>query len=226
MLNRLERESYQDLFQILEFQECREILFQDGWNPFLHLLQGYDAKILLLFTMGFDGRMARVGHLTFLVTEDSITLVTKLPREGTQWPKHWFLPWASHNFALKPKYQHVAGIKRFHRNWIKPEYINPLTVIIHLITCDGTFNIFKAFHIHLLAHFVDQKFLNFPFYFLRSLEKMSSQVRKNTINPKGILYHHSLFKLLILDQLKERNHTWYNFLFKVLNPHFKIQKCP
>ena len=102
MPNRFEPESYQYLFQILEFRECREIFFRAGWNPFLHLLQGYDEEISVLFVMGFDGRMARVVHLTFLVTDESITLVTKLPREGTQWHKHWFLLWESHNFALKP----------------------------------------------------------------------------------------------------------------------------
>ena len=34
---------------------------------------------------------------------------------------------------------------------------------------------------------------------------MSIQVKKNTINPRGTLYHNSLIKLLILYQLKERN---------------------
>ena len=55
---------------------------------------------------------------------------------------------------------------------------------------------------------------------------MSSQVRKNTINPKCSLYHHSLIKILILDQLKERNQTWDTFVFKVINPHFNISKRP
>ena len=55
---------------------------------------------------------------------------------------------------------------------------------------------------------------------------MSSQVKKNTINPKGSLYHHSLIKLLIVDQLKEQNQSGDTFVFKVLNPHLNIQKCP
>ena len=55
---------------------------------------------------------------------------------------------------------------------------------------------------------------------------MSGKVRKNTINPRGSLYHHSLIKLLILDQLKERNQTWDTFVFNVLNPHLNIQKLP
>ena len=112
------------------------------------------------------------------------------------------------------------------KKWIKLECINPLTIIIHLITCEGKFSVFKSFHIHLLALFFYQKFLNFPFYFLRILEKMSSQVIKNTIKPKGSLYHHSLIKFLIFDQLKKRNQTWDTFLFKVLNPHINIRKFP
>ena len=54
---------------------------------------------------------------------------------------------------------------------------------------------------------------------------MSNLVRKNTLHPKNSLYHHSIIKLLILNQLKERNHTWDTFIFKVLNPHLNICKC-
>ena len=90
--NCLEPESYQDLFQILEFQECQDIFFRAGWNPFLHLLQGYDEDILLLFVKGFDGKMARVGFITFSVTKETIVVATKIPREGNSWHKNLFLP--------------------------------------------------------------------------------------------------------------------------------------
>ena len=120
MPNRFELESYQDLFQIPEFRDCCEIFFRAGWNPFLHQLQGFDEEISLLFTMGFDGREARVGHLVFLVTEESISHGTKLPWEGERWHKHWFVPRASHNFALKPECCHVSGSKGYHHSWIKP----------------------------------------------------------------------------------------------------------
>ena len=57
----------------------------------------------------------------------------------------WFVLWASHNFSLKLEFQHVMGRKGFHRIWIKLEYLNPLTVIIHLITCEGKFSVCKSF---------------------------------------------------------------------------------
>ena len=152
--------------------------------------------------MGFDGREERVDHLVFQVTEELIARATKLPREGERWHRHWFVPRASHNFTLKPKCRHVSGSKGYHHSWIKLEYLNPFTVIIDLVTCKGKFSIFKSCHLRLLDHFVDQKYLNFPFFFLQSLKKMSNLVRKNTLHPKNSLYHHSIIKLLILYQLK------------------------
>ena len=116
--------------------------------------------------MGFDGRMDRVGHISFQVTEESIAHTTKLPREGKQWNKHWFVPRASHNFALKPKFRYVTRVKGYHQSWIKTEYINPLIIIIHLITCEGNFSVFKFCHLRLLAHLVDNICLNLPLFFL------------------------------------------------------------
>ena len=155
--------------------------------------------------MNLNGKKARFGHLLFPITKESIACAIKLPREGDRWHKRWFVLQASHNIFLKPEFQYMTGKKDFHHNWIKPKFLNPLKIIIHLITSKGNFSIFKSYHLRLLAHFVEQKYLNFPYYFLRRLEKMSNQVRKNTVNPKGILYHHSLINLLILDQLKERS---------------------
>ena len=88
--------------------------------------------------------MARVGHLLFPVTEETIAIAMKLPRKGVRWHKHLFLPRSSYNFALKPGYQHVAGVKGFHQEWIKTKYINPLIIIIHIITCERKFYVFKA----------------------------------------------------------------------------------
>lgn len=129
----------------------------------------------MLFAKGFDGKISRVDSLIFSVAEDSIALAKNLPRQGTRWHKHLFLPRSTFKFAF----------------------------IICLVTSEGKFTIFKACHLCLLAHFILNEIINSPFYFIRSLEKMSSQVRKNIVNPVGSLYHYSLIELLIVHQLKE-----------------------
>ena len=58
--------------------------------------------------------MARVGHLLFPVTKETIAVAMKLPIEGIRWHKHLFLPWSTYDFALNPGYQHIAGAKGFH----------------------------------------------------------------------------------------------------------------
>ena len=65
--------------------------------------------------------------------------------------------------------------------------------------------------------------LNFPFYFLKILEKMSSQVRKNVMNPHNSLFHHGLIKLLIIVKLEKQGENWDAFIYQFANPHFTIK---
>jgi hypothetical protein len=96
---------------------------------------------------------------------------------------------------------------------IKQELVNPLIIITRLITCEGRYSTFKACHFRLLAHFLFNKPLNFPFYFLKRLENMSSQVRKNVTNPHNSLFHHGLIKLLVLTKLEKQGQSWDAFIY-------------
>jgi hypothetical protein len=75
----------------------------------------------------------------------------------------------------------------------------------------------------LLAHFLFNKPLNFPFYFLKSLEKTSSQVRKNVTNPHNSLFHHGLINLLVLANLERRGKNWDAFIYQFANPHLTVK---
>jgi hypothetical protein len=68
----------------------------------------------------------------------------------------------------------------------------------------------------------------FPFYFLKSLEKMSSQVRKNVTNPHNSLFHHGLIKFLILTKLEKQGKSWDACIYQFANLHLtvKIGKNP
>jgi hypothetical protein len=155
------------------------------------------------FLVGFDGKTSHVGSLTFKVTEESIAAATKLQRMGDRWFKNHQSPHSSYNMVFKPEFEIISGETGYAKEWIKEELVNPLIVITRLITCEGRYSTFKSFHFRLLAHFLFNKPLNIPFYFLKSLEKMSSQVRKNVTIPHNSLFHHSLIKLLVLTELEK-----------------------
>jgi hypothetical protein len=96
-------------------------------------------------------------------------------------------------------------------------------VITRLITCEGRYYVFKAYPFWLLSHFQFNKPLNFPFYFLKSLEKMSSQVRKDVTHPHNNLFHHELIKLLVLAELEKQGKMWDEFTYQFANPHITIK---
>jgi hypothetical protein len=223
MPKRYEPSSYADLFSIPEFAQCREVFLRAGWGPFLSSLQGHDDGLSMQFAVGFDGKIAHVGSLNFAVTEESIVAATKLPRMGDRWFKNHQLPRSSYNRVFKPEFESISGEKGYAKEWIKPELVNPLIVITRLITCEGRYSTFKACHFRLLAHFLFNKPLNFPFYFLKSLEKMSSQVRKNVTNPHNSLFHHGLIKLLVLTELEKQGQSWDAFIYQFANPHLTVK---
>jgi hypothetical protein len=166
-------------------------------------LQGHDDDLSMQFAVGFYGKTTHVGSLTFEVTKESVATTTKLPRMGDRWFKKHQLSCSSYNRVFKPEFERISGEKGYAKEWIKAELVNPLIFITRLITCEGRYSTFKACHFRLLAHFLFNKPLNFPFYFLKRLEKMSSQVRKNVTNPLNNLFHHGLIKLFVLSELEK-----------------------
>jgi hypothetical protein len=125
--------------------------------------------------------------------------------------------------VVKPEFQNVSRAKGYSKEWIKDELINPLIVITRIIICEGRYYVFKACHFRLLAHFQFNKPLNFPFNFLKSLEKMSSQVGQNVANPHSNLFHHNLIKLLVIAELEKQGKTWDEFIYQFSNPHLTIK---
>jgi hypothetical protein len=104
MPKQYEPSSYSNLFSIPEFTQCREFFLCVGWGSFLAHLQGHDDGVSMQFFLRFDGRMSRVGSLTFVVSEESSALAKNLLRVGDRWFKHHQFPRASYNRVFKPKF--------------------------------------------------------------------------------------------------------------------------
>jgi len=216
VLVRAEPTSWADLEALEGFQSFKEKLSAHGWDYFLHLLQGHNEAITLKFALGFDGRRAHMGSLTFQVSEQTIARVTRLPRTGKTCSKNSKVSKLDFKPFLKEEYETVSSTKGYPELWIKPEFHKPLAIIQRVIACAGRYSYFQAYHLRILAHFEGNQLMNFPFFFYKSLEKMASLTQKNTINPKASLCHHGLVKLLVMDALNQQGRTWINYVQEIV----------
>jgi hypothetical protein len=69
------------------------------------------------------------------------------------------------------------------------------------------------YHFKLMNHFTGRCPLNLPFYLHRSLTKMTHQVQAKPSKVQGRIFHHSLIKLIVLEELQRRDKTWEHLLF-------------
>ena len=97
-------------------------------------------------------------------------------------------------------------------NYIKDEWQKILIVLQKYITREERYAATFQYHIRLLLHFEANMTLNFPFFLMKILQKMSSQVRKNTKTPLTSLHHSNLIKILMCYELQQRHETWENFM--------------
>jgi hypothetical protein len=216
VLVRAEPTSWADLEALEGFQSFKEKLSARGWDYFLHLLQGHNETVTLKFALGFDGKRAHMGSLVFEVSEQTIARVTRLPRTGKSCSKNSKVSIPDFKPFLKEEYESVSSTKGYPELWIKPEFHKPLAIIQRVIACAGRYSYFQAYHLRILAHFESNLLMNFPYFFYKSLEKMSSLTQKNTINPKASLCHHGLVKLLVMDALNQQGRTWVDYVQEVV----------
>lgn len=153
VLVRAEPTSWADLEALEGFQSFRAKLATHEWDYFLHLLQGHNEAITLKFALGFDGKQAHMGSLTFEVTEQSIARVTRLPRTGKACSKNSKVSKHDFKIFLKNEYETVSCTKGYPELWIKPEFHKTLAIIQSVIACAGRYSYYQAYHLRILAHF-------------------------------------------------------------------------
>jgi hypothetical protein len=81
-------------------------------------------------------------------------------------------------------------------------YEKLLRVIQRYFTCEGRFDRVYQYHVRLLMHFTGKSPLNLPFYLYRSLGKMADKVQARADQLKSSLFHFSLVKMLVVEELE------------------------
>jgi hypothetical protein len=64
-----------------------------------------------------------------------------------------------------------------------------------------------------MDHFTGKVPLNLPYYFHKSLTKMSHKVQVEPDHIQNTLFHFGLIKMIIVEELRKRERTWEHFMF-------------
>jgi hypothetical protein len=113
---------------------------------------------------------------------------------------------------LKPEYQGDNLSKGLPRNHMVEYFDKMFRVIKRYFTCEGRFNMVYQYNIRLLLHFTGKESMNLPFYLFRSIGKMSDRVQAKSKQVDTSVFHYSLIKMLVFEELKKTNNDWDVFL--------------
>jgi hypothetical protein len=67
-------------------------------------IQGYNAQLAEKFSLNFTGVSATIAGITFQVTEETMSVVTKIHLQGEKWFKGMPLDTSCYMDFIKPEY--------------------------------------------------------------------------------------------------------------------------
>jgi hypothetical protein len=175
------------------------------------------------FSLQFDGKKTKVGDLEFEVTEASILVSTGIPIIGERWFKSMALSSSYEKDSFKPEYQANDLSKIMPRSQLIEQFDRLLKIIQRYFTCEGRFNTLYPYHIRLLLHFTGKFEMNFPYYLLRSIGKISERIQAKSKDVDSSLFHSGLIRMLVSKELGKKDISWENF---VVTSHFKLDLAP
>jgi hypothetical protein len=162
--------------------------------------------------MNFNGVQTTIVEVIFPVSEETIAVATEIPIHGEKWFKGMPLELMFYIEFLKPQYRKQKFGVTIPREYLLEPYEKLLRVIQRYFTCVGRFERVYQYHVRLLMHFTRKSPLHLPFYLYRSLGKMAGKVQARVDQLKSSLFHLSLVKLLVVEELRKLNMEWNYFL--------------
>jgi hypothetical protein len=92
---------------------------------------------------------------------------------------------------------------------LKPRWHDTLMIVKQFMTSEGRYGLVFLYHLRLLMNFMGYS-LNMPFYFQRSLYKMSKRFKKEKAGSS--LFHYGLIKLIVVYHLSLHGDSWRAFV--------------
>jgi hypothetical protein len=151
-----------------------------------------------------------VGDIQLEINEEFINSSTGLPSSGQRWFKNskveevpWPLLFVSRKVTSCDRGMPIS--------MLKPRWHDLLIVVKHFVTCEGRYGLVFLYHLRFLMNFIGYP-LNMPFYFQRSLYKMSKRFKKEKYDSS--LFHHGLIEIIIVHHLSVHGDSWRAFIVR------------
>jgi hypothetical protein len=161
---------------LLMFDNARRDLEDSGWLTFVKRFEGFNLCVARQFAMTFDGCRDKVGDIQLEIDEHFFSSATGLPASGQRWfnnCKVEEVPW-----TLLFQSRKVTSCDRgMPISMLKPRWHDLLMILKQFVTCEGRYGFVFLYHLCLLMIFIGYP-LNIPFYFHRSLYKMSKRYKR------------------------------------------------
>jgi hypothetical protein len=132
--------------------------------------------------------------------------------QGEKWFKGMPLDTSCYMDFIKPEYRNRKIGANIPSEYLLEPFEKLLKIIRKYFTCEGRFDKVHPYHIRLLMHFTGRNPLNLPFFLCRSLGKMADSVQAKADQPENNLFHFSLIKMLVVEELGNLNKDWNSFL--------------
>jgi hypothetical protein len=182
-------------------------------------MQRGHPEVTRQFALHFDALKTKVGDLEFEVTEASISAATGIAITDEKSFKSMALNAAYAKDFLKPEHQAGNLSKGVPRNHLIEQFDKILRIIQRYFTCEGRLYTLYQYHIRLLLHFTSKIEINVPYYFLRSISKMSDRIQSKSKDVDTSIFHSGLIRMLLSEELGKKDISWEHF---VISSHFKL----
>lgn len=188
-----------DLLEI--YPDIQQQFQQVGWREFFHRRTNYHDVVALSFAQNFDGNRVEVSGISFSVTEQLISEATTLPIDGEQFFRSHVSAGVDVPLFFKEELMNHNWRDGVQRVWLQDKWNWFLKITQSFFTCEGRFNQVNLYHFHFLAHLASQVRMKTCLYLLEILMHMETHFRARTYTSSHYVYHKSIIKLLIQNQL-------------------------
>ena len=163
------------------------------------------------FAQCLDRDIVSFDTLKFKLTKELIAEATGIQDKGELWFKKVPFTFNAQKYLLPGVIADWGKGVPIHN--FKPDWIELIKVLQSYVTCEGRYSFVLKYHFRFLQHLSDESKMNLPFFFLKSLQKMSCRVRDHQNHTKQSVFHHGLIKLIISIVLQNRGKSWDHFIF-------------